>query len=43
MLLRGLFEDKVNTLEPEIASHVARTVPFFLGACRYGGVEFTKP
>jgi AcrR family transcriptional regulator len=34
MLLRGLFEDKVETLEPEIGPHVARTVPFFLAACR---------
>jgi len=43
MLLRGLFEDKVETLEPEIDPHVARTVPFFLAACRYGGVELHKP
>jgi AcrR family transcriptional regulator len=34
MLLRGLFEDKVETLQPEIEPHVARTVPFFLAACR---------
>ena len=37
MLLRGLFEDKVETLEAEISPHVARTVPFFLAACRQGG------
>jgi AcrR family transcriptional regulator len=43
MLLRGLFENKVEKLEPEIGPHVARTVPFFLAACRYGGVEFHKP
>ena len=34
MLLRGLFEDKVETLEVEIGPHVARTVAFFLAACR---------
>jgi AcrR family transcriptional regulator len=37
MLLRGLFEDKVETLQVEIGPHVARTVPFFLAACRHGG------
>src|SRR6201993_5596143 len=36
MLLRGLFEDKVETLLAEIGPHVARTVPFFLAACRQG-------
>ena len=43
MLLQGLFEDKVETLEPQIDPHVARTVPFFLAACRHGGVELHKP
>ena len=38
MLLRGLFEDKVETLEGEIGPHVARTVAFFLAACRYSGL-----
>lgn len=37
MLLRGLFEDKVETLDAEIGPHVKRTVPFFLAACRNGG------
>jgi AcrR family transcriptional regulator len=37
MLLRGLFEDKVETLEVEIGPHVAGTVAFFLAACRCGG------
>jgi AcrR family transcriptional regulator len=36
MLLRALFEDKVETLETEIGPHVARTVRFFLAACRQG-------
>jgi AcrR family transcriptional regulator len=37
MLLRGLFEGKVEMLEAEIGPHVARTVPFFLAACRQSG------
>jgi hypothetical protein len=43
MLLLGLFEPKAETMEPEIGPHVARTVPFFLAACRHGGVELHKP
>jgi AcrR family transcriptional regulator len=39
MLLRGLFEDKVETVLQEISAHVARTVPFFLAACRHYGVD----
>jgi AcrR family transcriptional regulator len=37
MLLRGLFEGNLETLEAEIGPHVARTVPFFLAACRQSG------
>jgi AcrR family transcriptional regulator len=37
MLLRGLFEHQVETLQAEIGPHVARTVAFFLAACRHGG------
>jgi AcrR family transcriptional regulator len=37
MLLRGLFEHKVETLQAEIGPHVARTVAFFLAGCRHGG------
>jgi AcrR family transcriptional regulator len=37
MLLRALFEQKVETIEPEIGPHVARSVAFFLAACRNGG------
>jgi hypothetical protein len=37
MLLRGLFEHKVETLQAEIGPHVARTVAFFLAGCRQGG------
>lgn len=43
MLMRGLFEDKVETLEAEIDPHVARSVAFFLAACRHGAFEFHKP
>jgi AcrR family transcriptional regulator len=37
MLLRGLFEQKVETLEAEIGPHVAHSVAFFLAGCRQGG------
>src|ERR1700737_123770 len=43
MLLRALFEVKLKTLDAEIDAHVARSVAFFLAACRNGGVEFHKP
>jgi AcrR family transcriptional regulator len=36
MLLRGLYEHKVETLYTEVDSHVASAVPFFLAACRQG-------
>lgn len=37
MLLQGLFEGKVETLDAEIGPHVERTVAFFLAACRHCG------
>jgi AcrR family transcriptional regulator len=37
MLLQGLFERDVGTLQAEIGPHVARSVAFFLAACRQGG------
>jgi AcrR family transcriptional regulator len=43
MLLRALFEVNLRTLDAEIDSHVARSVAFFLAACRNGGAEFQKP
>src|SRR6202140_5396082 len=43
MLLRALFEVNLGTLDAEIDSHVARSVAFFLAACRNGGVESHKP
>jgi AcrR family transcriptional regulator len=39
MLLRALFEADLKTLDAEIDAHVARSVPFFLAACRRGGVS----
>jgi AefR-like transcriptional repressor, C-terminal domain len=38
MLLRALFEVILKTLDAEIDAHVARSVAFFLAACRHGGV-----
>jgi AcrR family transcriptional regulator len=43
MLLRALFEVNLKTLDAEIDAHVARSVAFFLAACRNGGVESHKP
>lgn len=37
MLLRALFEVDLKSLEAEIDAHVARSVAFFLAACRHGG------
>ena len=39
MLLRALFEVNLQTLDAEIDTHVARSVAFFLAACRPGGVS----
>jgi AcrR family transcriptional regulator len=38
ILLRALFEQKLEALRPEIGPHVASSVAFFLAACRSGGV-----
>lgn len=37
LLLRALMGEKLTPLRAEIASHVARSVAFFLAACRHGG------
>ncbi len=37
MLLRALFEHRVEALQAEIGPHVASSVPFFLAGCRQGG------
>jgi AcrR family transcriptional regulator len=39
LLLRALFEVNLKTLDAEIDTHVARSVAFFLAACRNGGVS----
>ncbi len=39
MLIRALFGEHLTALCAEIGPHVARTVAFFLAACRQGGVE----
>jgi AcrR family transcriptional regulator len=37
MLLRALFEMNLDALDAEIDTHVARSVAYFLAACRNGG------
>ena len=39
MLLRALFEVNLKVLDAEIDAHVARSVAFFLAACRNAGVS----
>jgi AcrR family transcriptional regulator len=39
MLLRALFEMNLKALDAEVDAHVARSVAFFLAACRHGGVS----
>jgi AcrR family transcriptional regulator len=39
MLLRALFELNLKVLDAEIDAHVARSVAFFLAACKNGGVS----
>ena len=39
MLLRALFEVNLRVLDAEIDAHVARSVAFFLAACKNGGVS----
>jgi AcrR family transcriptional regulator len=38
MVMRALFGEPLTELRAEIAPHVARTVAFFLAACRQGGI-----
>jgi AcrR family transcriptional regulator len=38
MLMRALFGEHLTALCSEIGPHVARTVAFFLAACRQGGI-----
>ena len=39
MLMRALFGERLTVLRAEIAPHLARTVAFFLAACRHGGIR----
>ena len=39
MIMRALFGEKLNPLRAEIKAHVARSVTFFLAACRHDGVS----
>jgi AcrR family transcriptional regulator len=39
LVLRALFGEKRKSLQAEIGPHVARSVAFFLAACRNGGVN----
>ncbi len=39
LVLRALFGEKHKSLQAEIEPHVARSVAFFLAACRNGGVD----
>jgi hypothetical protein len=38
MVMRALFGEPLTVLRAEIAPHVARTVAFFLAACRQGEI-----
>jgi hypothetical protein len=39
LVLRALFGEKRKLLQAEVGPHVARSVAFFLAACRNGGVN----
>jgi AcrR family transcriptional regulator len=39
LVLRALFGEKRKSLQAEVGSHAARSVAFFLAACRNGGVN----
>jgi AcrR family transcriptional regulator len=43
MLMHALFGEDLSALHAEIGPHVARTVAFFLGACRRNGVGDSAP
>jgi AcrR family transcriptional regulator len=38
LIMRALFGEKLVALRAEIGAHVARSIAFFLAACRHGGV-----
>lgn len=37
VVIRALYGEQLEALRAEVKSHVARTVTFFLAACRHGG------
>jgi hypothetical protein len=39
LFLRALYGEKLKVLHAEIGPHVARSVAFFLAACRHDGVN----
>src|SRR5271170_2055002 len=39
IMMRALFGEDLTALHAEIGPHVARTVAFFLAACRHGGID----
>jgi AcrR family transcriptional regulator len=39
MIMRALYGEMIESLRAEIGPHVARSVTFFLAACRHGGVD----
>ena len=39
IMMRALLGEKLKPLRAEIAPHVARTITFFLAACRLGGIK----
>jgi AcrR family transcriptional regulator len=39
LILRALLGERLELLEAEVDAHAARTVTFFLAACRHGGVS----
>jgi hypothetical protein len=39
LIMQALFGEKLKSLRAEIRPHVARSVAFFLAACRHGGVD----
>jgi len=39
LVMRALFGEKLEQLRKEIGPHAARSVAFFLAACRHGGIK----
>jgi hypothetical protein len=39
IMMRALFGEDLTALRTDIGRHIARTVAFFLVACRHGGID----